>query len=104
MSDEHEILKEIKELRSDLSQFKVEITQTVTATATNVDHLEKEKVQLFTFANESKDAIGMLRGAGIAISFAIMVGGFFLAYMTYQNSLIKPDKARIISEKRELDN
>jgi len=100
MSDDHEILKEIKELRNDLSAFKVGITQTVTETSTEVKQLKLEKVQLFTFANESKDAIGMLRGAGIAISFMCMIGMFIIGYMTYQNSILKPERAKVVTERR----
>jgi len=101
MSDDHAILEEIKELRKDLGDFKVGITKAVTETATEVRQLKLEKVQLFTFANNAKDAIGMLRGAGIAITFMCMLGGFIIGYMTYQNSMIVAERTKITTEKRE---
>ena len=75
------------------------------AQATNtqrIEHLEEEKKTLFIFANESKDAIGMLKGAGAAITFGCMIGMFVIGYLTMQNqNAVKPNRVELTKNERE---
>ncbi len=93
-----QIISEIRALNSKLTDFMVDISTRMGNVETKVVQLDKEKAQLFEFANQSNEAIGNLRGAGKAAMYICTIGAFLIGFLTYQQSNMPSKPPEITKE------